>query len=155
MVEVARMMTDENTEAEDIPELTDADLASAIRARVRNRLMRGEIEAGNDITALRRYVRLSPEDFAIAMGISLHTLSSWEQGHTKPDGAALALVRIAARRPRVLRENLKPVPQYAASASEIATAWYEEARRRFADIDSGQVSTLSNDEALRIIGSDE
>jgi DNA-binding transcriptional regulator YiaG len=78
MVVVARM-TDENTEAEDIPELTDADLASAIRAQVRNRLMRGEIDTGNDIAALRRYVRLSPEDFAKAMGIGLHTLSSWEQ----------------------------------------------------------------------------
>jgi putative transcriptional regulator len=148
-------MTDENTEAEDIPELTDADLASAIRAQVRNRLMRGEIESGNDITALRRYVRLSPEDFAEAMGISLHTLSSWEQGHAKPDGASLALVRIAARRPRVLRENLKAVPQHAVTASEIAAAWDEETRRRVAETDSGQVSTLSNEEALRTIGSDE
>ena len=38
---------------------------------------------------------------------------------------------------------------------EIEAAWTEEARCRVAEVDSGQVETLSNDEALRIIASDE
>ena len=146
-------MTDENTEAEDIPELTEAQFASAIRFQVRNRLMRGEVETGKDIAALRRYVRLSPGEFAKAMGISLRNLRHWEQGRTKPNGAAMALIRIAARNPAVLRENLRPVSRFAAVASEIAAAWSE--ARRGAEVDAGQVSTLSNEDAPRSVGADE
>ena len=42
-----------------------------------------------------------------AMGISVHTLRNWEQDHRSPEGPALALLRIAAQHPRILRENLK------------------------------------------------
>jgi hypothetical protein len=38
---------------------------------------------------------------------------------------------------------------------EIEAAWTEEARRRVAEVESGQVATLSNEEALRIIASDD
>jgi putative transcriptional regulator len=41
------------------------------------------------------------------MGISVHTLRNWEQGRRRPEGAAIALLRIAARHPRIIRENLK------------------------------------------------
>ena len=44
--------------------------------------------------------------FANALGFSVHTLRNWEQGRRTPEGPALALLRIAARHPRVLRENL-------------------------------------------------
>lgn len=94
-------MTDE------IPELTDDDLTSAIPVRLRRRLMRGQFESGSDIAALRRFVRLSQTQFAKAMGISVHTLRNWEQDRRKPEGPALALLRIAARHPRILRENLE------------------------------------------------
>lgn len=40
-------------------------------------------------------------------------------------------------------------------APEIEAAWADEARRRVAEVDSGQVATLSNEEALRIIASDD
>jgi putative transcriptional regulator len=49
---------------------------------------------------------LTQEEFAEALGISVHTLRNWEQGHRSPEGPALALLGIAARHPRVLRENL-------------------------------------------------
>ena len=54
----------------------------------------------------RRFAALTQEEFAEALGISVHTLRNWEQGRRSPDGPALALLRIAARHPRVLRENL-------------------------------------------------
>ena len=92
---------------DDIPELTGADFAAAIPARTRRRLMAGKFESGSDIAALRRFVRLSQTQFARAMGISVHTLRNWEQDRRKPDGPALALLRIAARHPRILRENLE------------------------------------------------
>jgi DNA-binding transcriptional regulator YiaG len=92
---------------DDIPELTNEQLARAIPARVRKRLIAGKIESGDDIAALRRFVGLTQEQFAQAMGISVHTLRNWEQGRRHPEGPAIGLLRIAARHPRIIRENLK------------------------------------------------
>lgn len=90
-----------------IPELTEAQMASAIPARVRKRLMAGQIESGADIAALRRFVGLTPKEFARAMAISVHTLRNWEQDRRRPVGPALGLLRIAARHPRIIRETLE------------------------------------------------
>lgn len=90
-----------------IPELTEQQLARAIPARVRKRLMSGQIESGEDIAALRCFVGLSQSQFAQAMGISVHTLRNWEQGRRRPDGPAIGLLRIAARHPRIIRENVR------------------------------------------------
>ena len=91
----------------EIPEFTAKDFARAIPARVRKRLMRGQFESGDDISALRRFVGLTQAQFAQAIGISVHTLRNWEQGRRRPDGPAIALLRIAARHPRIIRENLE------------------------------------------------
>lgn len=69
--------------------------------------MLGKFESGEDVVALRRFVGLSQAQFARAIGISVHTLRNWEQGRRHPDGPAIALLRIAARHPRVIRENIK------------------------------------------------
>ena len=91
----------------DIPELTDEQLERAIPARLRRRLMQGRFESGEDIAALRRFVDLTQAEFARAIAIRVHTLRNWEQGRRKPEGPAIALLRIAARHPRILRENLE------------------------------------------------
>jgi len=40
------------------------------------------------------------------MGISVsHASENWEQGRRHPDGPAIALLRIAARHPRIIREK--------------------------------------------------
>lgn len=93
----------------EIPELTKEHFARALPARVRKRLMIGQFESGEDISALRRFVGLTQVQFATAMGISVHTLRNWEQGRRHPDGPAIALLRIAARHPRIIRENLETV----------------------------------------------
>lgn len=90
-----------------IPELTADELGRAISARVRKRLMQGKFESGQDVAALRRFVGLTQAEFARAMEISVHTLRNWEQGRRTPEGPAIALLRIAARHPRVIRENLR------------------------------------------------
>ena len=72
---------------DDIRELTEEDFARAI-------------------VALRRFAGLTQEEFAEALSISVHTLRNWEQGRRSPEGPAIALLRVAARYPRVLRENL-------------------------------------------------
>ena len=91
----------------DNPELTPEQLARAIPARVRKRLMAGKFETGADVAALRRFICLTQEEFAVALGISVHTLRNWEQDRVRPDGPGLALLRIAARHPRIIRENLE------------------------------------------------
>lgn len=92
-----------------IPELTERQLARAIPASVRRRLVKGQIESGEDVAALRRFVGLSQSQFAQAMGISVHTLRNWEQGRRRPEGPAIGLLRIAARHPRIIRESAKSV----------------------------------------------
>ncbi len=92
--------------ADDIRELTNEDFARAIPRRQRERIMRGQIDPVKDIVALRRFTGLTQEQFAQALSISVHTLRNWEQGRRRPEGPALALLRVAARHPGVLRENL-------------------------------------------------
>ena len=91
---------------DDSRELTKEDFARAMPRRQRARIMSGRIDAQRDVVALRRFAGLTQEEFAEALGISIHTLRNWEQGRRSPEGPALALLRIAARHPRVLRENL-------------------------------------------------
>ena len=91
----------------DIPEITDEQFERAMPARIRARLVRGKIASGKDVAALRRFIGLSQSEFALAMGIRVHTLRNWEQGRRKPDGPALALLKIAARHPRIILENLE------------------------------------------------
>jgi putative transcriptional regulator len=93
----------------EIPEITEEQFARALPARTRKRLMLGQFESGEDIAALRRFVGLTQVQFALAMGISVHTLRNWEQGRRHPEGPAIALLRIAARHPRIIRENIESV----------------------------------------------
>ncbi len=87
-------------------ELTDQDFARAIPRKQRERILRGRLAGGKDVIALRAFVGLTQQQFATALGISVHTLRNWEQDRRSPEGPALALLRVAARHPRVLRENL-------------------------------------------------
>ena len=92
--------------SKDIQELTESDFDRAIPHKLRERITRGELQGGDDIVALRRFLGMTQKSFSDALGISIHTLRNWEQGRRNPEGPALALLRIAARHPRVLRYNL-------------------------------------------------
>ena len=91
---------------EDYRELTEDDFERAIPHKVRERIIRGDLKGGEDVAALRRFLGMTQKSFSDALGISIHTLRNWEQGRRTPEGPALALLRIAARHPRVLLENL-------------------------------------------------
>ena len=90
-----------------IPELDESAFAKAMPRRQRERLMRGKFETGADIVTLRRFIGLTQAAFAEALGISVATLRNWEQDRRKPEGPALALLRIAARHPEILREAVR------------------------------------------------
>ena len=91
--------------SDDIPELNAEDFAHAMPHRQRQQILAGKIRP-EDIAALRRFVRLSQKEFADALQISVHTLRNWEQGRRRPEGPAIALLRIVSRHPRLLRENM-------------------------------------------------
>ena len=91
----------------DIPVITADQMSRAMPSRVRKRLLAGQFQSGEDVALLRKFVGLSQTQFARAMGISVHTLRNWEQGRRHPDGPAVALLRIAARHPRIIRENVE------------------------------------------------
>lgn len=91
----------------EIPEITAAEMQRALPASVRRRLVEGRVESGSDVAAIRRFVGLTQEQFASAMGISVHTLRNWEQGRRHPEGPAIALLRIAVRHPRIILENAR------------------------------------------------
>jgi putative transcriptional regulator len=88
------------------PKLTKSDFERSIKKNQRRAMMAGKFESGADIEALRRFVGLTQEDFSKALGISVHTLRNWEQGRRHPEGPAVALLRIVARHPSILREAL-------------------------------------------------
>lgn len=54
-------------------------------------------------TQARNALGVSQSEFARLLGISVRTLQNWEQGITKPSGAARTLLKIAASHPNVLR----------------------------------------------------
>ena len=74
----------------------------------RKRIIAGHLQPG-DVAALRRFVQLTQEQFAQALGISARTLQNWEQNRVTPDGPGLALLRIAARDPDMIRKNVTSV----------------------------------------------
>lgn len=89
-----------------MPELTPADFERSLQRDQRQRLMAGDIQSGQDIADLRAFVGLSQRAFAAALGISVRTLQGWEQDCRRPVGPAIALLRVAARHPKIIRENL-------------------------------------------------
>ena len=83
----------------DLPELTADQFERDMPASVRRRLLAGHIESGADIVALRNFLGLTQERFAVALGISVHTLRNWEQGRSEPDRASRNLLAIIATDP--------------------------------------------------------
>lgn len=98
-------MTTTKTAPLDPPEWTEEDFASAISEAQRRRIAAGKLKPG-DVAAIRRFVQLTQDQFAEALGISVHTLRNWEQDRRLPQGPGLALLRIAARNPLIIRQNL-------------------------------------------------
>ena len=60
-----------------------------------------------EVKAIRKRLHVSQTQFAHLIGVSAATLRNWEQGRTYPEGAARALLKIAAYRPNAVLEALR------------------------------------------------
>lgn len=81
-------------------------LLQSVREKARN-LARVTHVAQNEVVEARQSTGMSQAEFASALSISKRTLQEWEQGRRSPSGAAQALIRIARKHPRVVREALR------------------------------------------------
>ncbi len=59
-----------------------------------------------DIKAIREKSNKTQIDFAHMIGVSVATLRNWEQGRRKPDGPALALLKIVSKNPEYVEQVL-------------------------------------------------
>ena len=60
----------------------------------------------DDVKAIRYKLKQSQSEFALMIGVSLGTLQGWEEGRHHPDGPAQALLRVAAKNPKVVAKAL-------------------------------------------------
>ena len=56
------------------------------------------------VRAIRERTKLSQNDFAGFIGVSVKTLQNWEQDRRKPTGPAAALLRIISEKPALARK---------------------------------------------------
>ncbi|CAI4029711.1 Transcriptional regulator [Nitrospira tepida] len=68
-----------------------------------------------DVKSIREKLKASQAEFALMIGVSIATLRNWEQGRRRPEGPALALLRVAARNPRAVAEALHRPPRKGAA----------------------------------------
>ncbi len=59
-----------------------------------------------DVKAIRARLGKSQTEFAQMIGVSTATLQNWEQGRRRPDGPALALLRVASAEPKAVARAL-------------------------------------------------
>ena len=93
------------------PELFDQLITSIEQAGA---IKRGELEPGRkltisppDVKKIREGYKLSQQQFANMLGISVKTLHNWEQGRREPVGAARVLLHVAEKHPKELLDTVK------------------------------------------------
>ena len=94
--------------SESIQDISGKSFKRAITREQRQRLISGNWKTG-DLAALRVYLGLTQKQFANCIGISINTLQNWEQDRRQPEGPARALLRILAKHPRLILQDLEKV----------------------------------------------
>lgn len=60
----------------------------------------------DDVREIRYKLGQSQTEFAAMIGVTVPTVQSWEEGKRLPDGPALALLRVAAKNPKMVAKAL-------------------------------------------------
>lgn len=78
------------------------------------KILRGEAKPARtftmespDVKEIRKNFKLTQDEFAALLGISVKTLRNWEQGRRVPEGAARVLLQVAAKHPEVIWDVVK------------------------------------------------
>jgi putative transcriptional regulator len=96
--------------------MTDEDIARQIASNpdaapdMSRALRNGEFHRPikpKEIKAVRRKTGLSQSRFAAWLHINVATVRNWEQGRTQPDGAAVALLTLIDREPKLAMRTLQ------------------------------------------------
>jgi putative transcriptional regulator len=58
------------------------------------------------VTKIRKRLNVSQANFAHMIGVSVDTLQNWEQGRRRPEGPALALLKVAEINPEAVMKAL-------------------------------------------------
>jgi putative transcriptional regulator len=66
-----------------------------------------ELPKAADVALIRKELGYSQEEFASAMGVSVATLRNWEQARREPHGPARALLLVASRNPKAVRDVMQ------------------------------------------------
>jgi putative transcriptional regulator len=92
------------------------ELFNELVASVREggKILRGESEPARsfiveapDVKEIRNNFKLTQNEFASLLGISVKTLRNWEQGRRTPEGAARVLLQVAAKHPEAIWDVVK------------------------------------------------
>ena len=59
-----------------------------------------------DIKTIREKLHKSQSEFALMIGVSVATLQNWEQGRRRPEGPAMALLKVASENPKAVMDAL-------------------------------------------------
>jgi putative transcriptional regulator len=94
--------------------LTSVRQAGQIRRGTR-RASRTTAFRPTDVQTVRAKLGVTQAEFALMIGVSVATLRNWEQGRRKPEGPALALLRVAARNPKAVIQALHTEPRRGAA----------------------------------------
>jgi putative transcriptional regulator len=94
--------------------MNEQDFANLVESiQQAGQIKRGELAPGRtfefsppDIKAIREKFHKSQREFAYMIGVSIGTLQNWEQGRRKPEGPAVALLRVAAKNPKAVIDAL-------------------------------------------------
>jgi putative transcriptional regulator len=96
--------------------MTDKDIARQIASNpdaapdmteaLKNGAMRRPIKP-KQIRAVRRKTGLSQSRFAARLRLNVATVRNWEQGRTRPDGAAITLLTLIDRLPKMIMQTLR------------------------------------------------
>jgi putative transcriptional regulator len=60
-----------------------------------------------DISKIRRRLRISQSEFANAFGVTLATIRNWEQGRRIPEGPAKVLLAVISKYPKAVFDALR------------------------------------------------
>jgi putative transcriptional regulator len=95
------MMTKRKADAE-MKQFQD-DLLQSVTQMKRGRAARKSAVLVTPASEARARTGLTQAEFSGLLGVSIRTLQDWEQGRRDPTGAAQTLLRVATKRPKILR----------------------------------------------------